>query len=201
MLRFECHDLETRLKILGLKEKDIERRRKGGLRSYEMHKGIHALTSEEHSSNGLRGASKGGKTGGRIAYQLCLGVHALNSEQHSLNGKKGGEIGGRLSFERKKGIHSLTSHERSYYGKISGALSVISRGQVPYTTTERETEFGLMNEKDYITTLKFSGGYDSECGWQEIADKVNKVYSNSRTAKKLNNIYSFWKISSNKLNH
>ena len=113
---------------------------------------------------------------GEMAYWKKAGIHKLSKKQYRINGKKAGKV----SYEKRAGIHALTSEEKSEAGKKGGLNSILKRGMIPYTGIFRNTEFGFMEERDYIIILKISGMYDYYGGWKEITTRANDTYGNSR---------------------
>ena len=118
---------------------------------------------------------------------------AINSIWHALRELLGGDELARIAEE-----HTDDARVRTYKSRIGlGAMteealrrarmrSVIAKGNRPYTAEAKETGFGPMDERSYVIFLKAAEGYT----WQEVADHVNSIFGNNRSANVLRSIHN-----------
>ncbi len=75
--------------------------------------------------------------------------------------------------EKKRfGMFSMTTEEK----REASRKAVIALGNIPYDHIIKKTEYGDLNEEDYIAKLKES----ENLGWSGLTQKVNKIYKNNR---------------------
>lgn len=166
---------EKEFREIALAHKRTSGRKAGriiGRKNYEQGRGIFSLTREKRE--------KARRKGGRRLYKKRKGIFALTEERLS----EARRNGGRLSYEQGKGIFALTREELSEAAR----RSVVVRGQKPYSDVFRKTDFGYMDERSYIITLRCSGYL-----WREITEKINRIFENNRNIKSLQNNYKRWK--------
>lgn len=138
------------------KEQAIENGKRGGTKTKELGKGVHALTEEQRAKNGkmvyelrlgIHSLTKEQRhKNGKISYELGLGIHSFTKEQFSENGKISGKIGGNKSKELKLGIFSLTQEQRTENcikgGKVSGNKTKELGKGIHAQTKEQRSELG-----------------------------------------------------------
>lgn len=133
-----------------------------------------------------QGCIKGGKTVAKKHRIERTGLWAMSPEERRKATQKGGRIGGRKmgkkNYRLGLGIARLTPEQLHEQGKKLARL----KGQVPYEDTERETEFGLLNEKQYIISLKLL----EDLSWAEITKLVNKIFGNNRRLESIRTLYN-----------
>lgn len=97
---------------------------------------------EEHVAKGI---SIGGYRAGNKLYEQRLGIHGRSIEQHRRDGRKGGSE----LYKKRKGIHGRTLQERSEYNRRAGIQATIARGFTPYSASEIEYTFDLLQNPKY----------------------------------------------------
>lgn len=118
---------------------------------------------------------------GKRDYKMHRGIwHPKNAARLAEGRKKGGQISGAIVGKRNyragKGIAAFTSKERHLIGQKSAR----ARGEVPFEDKKKRTEFGLLNEKEYIIRLKILKGLT----WLQILRRDNRVFRYKRKKKR-----------------
>jgi len=130
----QAYQSSTRFFYRFSKEEQIKNASKGGIKTKEMKKGIHALTFQERSENSKKIGRKHKELGtgifsikleekieiskkaGMKSKNLGLGIHGLSKEQIIANCSKGGI----KTKEMNKGVHARTKEQMSRDGKKGG---------------------------------------------------------------------------------
>lgn len=132
------------------------------------------------------GSIKAGRITAAQQVRNGTGFWSMSPEKWKMARLKGGRNGGKKNGKKNYllglGIAALTLEQRREHGKKIARL----RGQVPYEDTEIDTEFGLLNEEQFITKLKMSNGLS----WAEIRRQVNSTFGNNRSQEALRVSYN-----------
>ena len=144
--------------------------------------------AKKHMIDALRESAR---DRGKRDYIMHRGIwHPKNAAKLAEGRKKGGYISGtavgKRNYEAGIGIAALTKEDLHRIGQKAAQ----ARGEVPFEGETRKTDFGEINEKDYIISLKML----EELSWLEITREVNRVFGNKRKLETIRTIYNqTWK--------